>query len=385
MRGCSVWLQMTVSLVVVAGLGVAAEEPSLCIHPKARPLALSGSAMPMLVLDDGNLLRIARGGVQRSSDDGRTWSEPVPVYDGPAPGRVCNGGLLLKTQKGTILFVYHDPDTRVLQWDRKTGEVSEDTRNDVWAIRSTDGGTTWSDRQHISRLHTESAYCLSIIQLAQLDDGTIVVPLQPRWRNPNRSVVTTVSSRDEGKTWACSETVLDIGGAGLHDGLLEPSILGLRDGRAYMLLRTNVGWLYESFSADGGRTWTEAQRTELDASSAPSFLLRLASGRVLLVWNRAAPTDGSAAPMRQGVGWSREPASWHRAELSAAVSDDDCRTWSKPVVVARCEGRELAYPFVLERRPGIVWIVTRYRGSRGETVQLEIDETALCPPPGAIP
>ncbi len=385
MKVSLVWLQLILSFLVAATRGGAAEGPALWMHPKARPLSLSDNAMVMLVLDDGSLLRVARGGLQRSSDDGNTWSEPAFIYGGPAPGRVGGGGLLLKTEKGTILLVYHDPDTRVLKWDRTTGEVSDDTRNDVWAIRSIDGGRTWIDRQHVSGLIEELPYCLSLIQLTQLADGTIVVPLQPRRRDPNRNVITTVSSRDEGETWTRSETILDIGGAGLHDGLLEPSIIGLRDGRACMLIRTNLGWLYESFSADGGLNWTEAKPTVIDASSAPSFMLRLASGRVLLAWNRAAPSDGSAPSLRQGAGWSSEPASWHRAELSVAVSDDDCRTWTDPMVVARCEGRELAYPYLLERRPGIVWIITRYRAARGEAVQLEIDPSDLCLPTGATP
>ncbi|MDZ7619456.1 MAG: sialidase family protein [Patescibacteria group bacterium] len=385
MRECLAWLAFILMLPGAAAAEERAGGSALWIHPKARALTLADNAMVMLVLQDGSLLRVSRGGSQRSADDGKTWSAPTTIYDGPAPGRIGGGGLLLKTVKGTILLVYHDPDTRVLQWDRKTGEVSDDTRNDVWAIRSTDGGHTWGDRQHISSLVGELPYCLSLIQLAQLADGTIVVPLQPRRREPNRNVITTVTSRDEGETWTRSETILDIGGAGLHDGLLEPSVIGLRDARAYMLLRTNLGWLYESFSADGGLHWTEAKPTDLDASSAPSFMLRLADGRVLLAWNRAAPSDGSAPVLRQGAGWSSEPASWHRAELSVALSDDDCHTWSDPVVVARCDGRELAYPYVLERRPGTVWIITRYRAARGAAVQLEIDQSALCPPKGATP
>lgn len=376
----SVWVM---ALAATAGVwswaADAVPAPELWLHPQARrmPLTKEWRAIPMVVLKDGSLLRVAREGRQLSTDDGATWSKPVPVYAGPPPGRHTGGGVLLKTEKGTLLFVYHDADSRVLKWDRKTGETSDDTRNDVWALRSTDDGLTWTDRQHISRLHEEEPYCLSLIQLAQLKDGAVVVPLQPRRRKPNRNVITSVTSRDEGQTWVRSETVLDLGGGGLHDGLLEPALLGLRDGRAYMLLRTNRDWLYESFSADCGATWSEPKPTALDASSSPAFLLRLASGRVLLVWNRVAPSAGSPPPRRQGLAWSREPSSWYRSELSVAFSNDDGKAWSKPVVVARQAARELAYPFALERRPGIIWIITRH----GERIQLEMPEAAFCPQP----
>ncbi len=363
-------------IVSLAGSVAALETPELWLHPQARQLPPSKEQrMPMVVLSDGSLLRVVKQGSQISTDDGATWSNPTPLYAGPPPGRHTGGGVLFKTKKGTIILVYHDPDSRVFKWDRKTGEISDDTRNDVWVIRSTDNGTTWTDRQHISRLHEESPYCLSLIQMAQLDDGSIVVPLQPRRRDPNHNVITSVTSRDEGQTWKRSETVLDIGGGGLHDGLLEPAIIGLRDGRAYMLIRTNLDWLYESYSDNGGMTWSTPKPSSLDASSAPAFLLRLTSGRVMLVWNRVAPSNGSRPPRKQGLAWSREPASWHRSELSVTFSSDDCKTWSNPVVIAKHAGRALAYPYALERRPGFIWIVTRY----GERIQIEIPESAFCP------
>lgn len=372
---------LKVTLVVVAGAWSCAADTApkseLWLHPQVRqlPPTQEQRSTPMVVLEDGSLLRVGRKGRQISTDDGETWSKPVQIYAGPPPGRHTGGGVLFKTQKGVILLVYHDAASRVLKWDRTTGEISDDTRNDVWVIRSTDNGITWADRQHISRLHEESPYCLSLIQLAQLKDGSVVIPLQPRRRNPNRNVITSVTSRDEGKTWLLSQTVLDIGGGGLHDGLLEPAIIGLRDGRTYMLLRTNLDWLYESSSEDNGTTWSEPKSTTLDASSAPAFLLRTASGRVLLVWNRVAPSNGSPPLRRQGLAWSHGPSSWHRSELSVAFSDDDCKTWGKPMVIASHAGQDLAYPYAFERRPGITWIITRY----GEDIQLEIPETAFCP------
>ena len=54
-------------------------------------------------------------------------------------------------------------------------------------------------------------------------------------------------------------------------------------------------------------------------------------------------------------------ASWFRKELSIAFSDDDGQHWTKPVVIARDKShRGMAYPFVLERRPGEIWVTTRY-------------------------
>jgi len=42
------------------------------------------------------------------------------------------------------------------------------------------------------------------------------------------------------------------------------------------------------------------------------------------------------------------------------TSKDDGKTWTKPAVIARRPGGGLSYPYVFERRPGELWVITRY-------------------------
>lgn len=315
-----------------------------------------------VALNDGTVGTIDKKQFKYSSDDGKTFHEAVDLPK-PADGKGApQNGPLLKTKRGTLVLVYDDSATRKLSWDRKTGEPKPDQRADVWMARSTDGGRTWTDRQEISALfHHVSPYCLSLIQLTQAPDGTLVVPLQLRVGNPNRSILTTAISRDDGKTWLPSKSILDIGGAGVHDGLLEPTLVGLRDGRVWMLIRTNLDRFYESFSSDSGLTWSPPVPSAIGASSAPGYLLRLKSGRLLLLWNRLMPEGLTEYPRRSGLGFSKRPASWHRDELSLAFSSDDGRTWSEPKIILR--GATLvAYPFALERRDGEIWISLNHKG-----------------------
>ena len=50
--------------------------------------------------------------------------------------------------------------------------------------------------------------------------------------------------------------------------------------------------------------------------------------------------------------------------MSIAFSEDDGKTWSKPVVVARQKGKSLAYPSIFEYRPGEIWLTTMQGGVR---------------------
>jgi hypothetical protein len=167
--------------------------------------------------------------------------------------------------------------------------------------------------------------------------------------------VTGVSA-DDGKTWR-QGNIIDLGGRGDHDGAIEATVAELSNGRLLMLIRTNLDRFWEAYCDDQGRYWREIRPSRIDASSSPGHLLRLASGRLALVWNRLC-AEGKGVVRRAAVGLAETPASWQREELSLAFSADDAQTWSKPVVIARAPGGSLAYPHIFERRPGELWIAT---------------------------
>jgi hypothetical protein len=69
--------------------------------------------------------------------------------------------------------------------------------------------------------------------------------------------------------------------------------------------------------------------------------------------------EGQPVSFRRNDVFSERSASWHREELSIAFSDDDGKTWTEPVVIARNQPKtDFAYPWILERRPGELWITT---------------------------
>jgi hypothetical protein len=100
--------------------------------------------------------------------------------------------------------------------------------------------------------------------------------------------------------------------------------------------------------------------TKIDASSSPPIVKRLKSGRLALVWNRLWLDGQTTGVRRNGPNAAEREASWQREELALALSDDDGKTWSKPAIIAR--GKRVAYPYLFERRPGVLWVTTMQGG-----------------------
>ncbi len=130
-----------------------------------------------------------------------------------------------------------------------------------------------------------------------------------------------------------------------------------------MLLRTNLDVFWEAYSNDHGYYRRELRPSRIDASSSPRYLTRLASGRLVLAWNRLYP-EGKTEYRRDGPPRTEVPASAHREELSIAFSNDDAASWSTPVVMARLtypgQIGAACYPYIFEPHPGQVWLIASH-------------------------
>jgi len=177
----------------------------------------------------------------------------------------------------------------------------------------------------------------------------------PQWRHATVIYV----SDDLGKSWQRGD-MLDYG-VGKHDhaGSIEGSVIERKDGSLYLLLRTESGYLWEAVSGDGLK-WSGLKPSPIPSVTCCPQLARLADGRMALLWNappRHLPTNGKS-----------------RAELSLAFSDDEARTWSKPIVVAAnfTPRGQVSYPYLYERRPGELWITSMGGGLRMKIMEGDV-------------
>jgi len=320
------------------------EEMGVWFHPKVTPVKSKWHG-PFINLPGDRILTVvnSKGGVRGyiSKDDAETWEPGEPVRKEGETFKIRDGNadtLPLRTTQGTVVLVFLNIHGQRVSWDYKKQEPKDDIRRYTWAARSSDDGKTWQDVQIMQK-----GYAGALRDIIETSTGEIVVANQNVARDPGRHITYCYVSSDDAKTWTRSNG-MDIGGRGDHAGSIEGTLEELRDGRLWILLRSYHGHFYECFSSDKGRSWTKPVASKIKASGSPGMMKRLASGRLVLLWNRFA----SNRPKRLG----------RREELSMAFSDDDGKTWTKPVIVVRERSKRQSYPKMFERRPGELWIST---------------------------
>ena len=354
------FLLATIALSCAAYTNVLAkEETPRWIHPKFKPLSIEkfGANNPFVQLDDGSLAVVHGNALRISRDGGKSWSEPQVIYSGEGATASLKGdgipngsGQFFKTKKGTLVIVWRE--AKPWKWDSKTLNPDMNHKVNIWSIRSLDGGKTWQNRQMVF----EGVVGHPPMKMVETDSGELVFPVQFYLSDPGRNAIRSFYSSDEGKTWNASN-IIDLGCRGHHDGAFEPTMVLLKDGRIWMLIRTTLDRFWEAFSDDEGHSWRVIRPSKIAASSSPGNLTRLADGRLALLWNQLYP-EGQNSYKRINGQSSELPASWNREELSIAFSEDEGQTWTKPVVLVRQKDAWLAYPYLFEPEPGKLWIFT---------------------------
>lgn len=334
------------SVILLAVVGAFAAERQIILHPKceALPFDLLG---PFVKLGDGSVLAMDDAKVHVSRDDGKTWTAR-PLFKDTTTFTARFERAVLRTRGGVVVIAFTNQKESVFKWDRKNNQPLPENRCPVYVVRSVDDGKTWEEPRLV-----QDGYCGALRNMIQLRSGRIILGCQVAVSDPGRHVTSTYASDDDGEMWKQSN-VIDLGKSGCygdHGGGIEATIAQLNDGRVWMLMRNPQPFFREAFSTDEGLTWTDVRASTIEASPAPGFILRLESGRLALFWNR----------------WiNRERKLGRREQLSFALSDDDGKTWTPPVIVAKDPtapgdtGPEhrLSYPYVYEHKPGEIWVTT---------------------------
>ncbi|SEI00063.1 sialidase family protein [Akkermansia glycaniphila] len=139
-------------------------------------------------------------------------------------------------------------------------------------------------------------------------------------------------SDDGGLTWRTSKGRITVGkytpssrdkGARWHNGGVEATVVELKDGRLWALVRTAHDQHWQSYSKDKGETWSDPEPSRFFGTLTMITVGRLENGKLYATW-----TNTAALPeVNHGRNDAWEDVFTNRDSHHIALSDDDGKTW----------------------------------------------------------
>jgi predicted neuraminidase len=335
-----IWHAIVIVSAVLAGAGCAGPiVDSGFINPD--PAVPSCHASTIVEAADGHLLAAWFAGNEEGAPDvciwvsrhnGHAWSAPVRVAEGSKDGgRVATWNpVLFQPAVGPLLLFY------------KVGAIIQEWEGARRA--SSDGGRTWSLEESLGQGLIGPVKNKPIT----LPDGTLLCPASTErdgWR------VHLELTRD----WCASAKIVEPAEQDpAKFGAIQPTVLRWPRGRLQILCRARTGGrVVESWSSDGGTSWSALEQTTLPNPNSGIDGVVLKDGRAVLVYN---PTTSGRTPLVVAI--SADGVTWHEALTLESRQGE----YSYPAVVQASDGAvHITYTWCRQRIKHVVLDPTRLR------------------------
>ena len=255
--------------------------------------------------------------MRRSTDNGRTWSEPLTIAEGTGHKQGFGDAALVECENGDVVCVFVGGNGLF------ASSQADPIRS--YVCRSSDKGLSWSEPEDITfQLWGDQAtrpmcrnYRASFfgsgngLRLTRGEHaGRIMFAAAMVRKNSNVADNFVVYSDDNGMTWKVSQRA--------YEGGDEAKLMELVDGRVLISVRQTGARGY-NYSSNGGLAWGTQGRWECMKSNACNGdMLRLA----------ATDRGDSCNILLHSI-----PNSMERRDVSIFVSYDEGLTWQDPVLL----------------------------------------------------
>lgn len=302
-------------------------------------------ASSILELENGDLLCVWFGGTRERHPDvnlwisrkpkGGNWQTPEVVYDGD--GKTLFNPVLVQLKGGDIQIYFLSPEI-----------------DDGQVTTSTDNGHTWSKPQKLPKGFTGPLVNKPIY----MDDGTIIAGASLQGDPGKR--VHVERSTDNGKTWTRTESISDP--VNTKYQIIQPTFLVHSQKKLQLLARPNGKGeetkIAQSWSNDGGLTWSPVTDTNLPNNNSAIDAVTLKDGRHLLVYNHSTREDPIGGRKGRGI-------------LTVAISKDGINWEAATVLEYRTGAVQYSYPAVIQTEDGLVHITYSWHRKRIKHVVLD--------------
>lgn len=301
-------------------------------------------ASTIVQLGNGKLMAAWFGGTSEGSPDvciwtsvqtKDGWTKPAKTADGMEENGkqyACWNPVLFKTKDGTLYLHYKvGPNPR--EW---------------WAMYKTsvNDGNTWSVAKPLP------AGFLGPIKdkPLQLENGDILYPSSVESTDEQHWTIHLEQSDPKLEHWQKIELDCDTFQA------IQPTLLTYPQNKLQLLARTKQNVIAQSWSDDGGRTWSRLARTTLPNPNSGIDAATVNNHLQLLVYN----------PLNAGKDW------WEgRSTLKLAMSTDG-ETWKDIYTFEDQPTGEFSYPAIIADNKGSIYITYTYNRVKIKFVQLSI-------------
>ena len=299
---------------------------------------------------DGTLVSAWFGGTHEKNPDvciyvsrkvDGQWSVPVNAADG-----IQKDGSRFPTWNPVL---YQVPNGE-LQLYYKIGPNPKEWQG--WLKTSTDGGVSWSDAKMLP-----PGYIGPVKDKPVLVGDRLFCPSSTEdqgWR------VHFEVTKDFSKTWEMFGPIND----GVAVNAIQPTLLTYADGRLQILCRSKNRAVLESWSEDGGNSWSPMEKTSLPNNNSGIDAVTLSNGYQLLVYNHVLPPG--------------DAFKGDRTPLNIAVTKDG-KNWSAAIILENTPGSEFSYPSVIQTRDGLVHVVYTWNRKKIKHVVIDPEQLTLTP------